>query len=92
MREIVTTVYSFEELSEKAQRGAIESVQLSLSENWDSSDFEHITEAMRYKLAEVLKSPGWDTFGPADFPGIDGVELGEWDLERAELLVVTGVN
>jgi hypothetical protein len=44
-----------------------------------------LTESKRqliYTLAERLAAPGWDTFGEGDFPGIDGLEVTEWDVDR----------
>lgn len=90
-REIITTVYKFAELSTESQSRAIESVAGMLSRNWgDLSDLEDMTNNLVYSLAEKFGSPGWDTFGAGDFPGIDGVRLDGWDLDRGERLDLAG--
>lgn len=89
-REIVTTVYSYGELTSDAQAKAIESVCEMLVASWDSDEIEAVGQTMVYTLAEKLRSPGWDTYGPVDFPGIDGVTLDGWDLERGQYLVLSG--
>lgn len=92
MRVITTsvTVYTFDELSDDAKEKAIESVREFLARAWDSSDTEQLAEAIVYTLAEKLGSPGWDTYGSGDFPGIDGVTMKGWDLDRGQSIDLDG--
>jgi len=93
MRTITTTVtvYSFDELSADAQEKAVANIQEKLSgASWDSHDIEDISATMLYALAAAVRSPGWDTYGEGDFPGIDGVRLEGWDLEGGQSINVAG--
>lgn len=94
MREITPEpfkVFTFAELDESAQRTALENVADSLSSTWgDSFDIESITETITYALAEALGTPGWDTFGEGDFPGIPNVEVTGWDMDRGSYMVLKG--
>ena len=84
--------FKFDELSDDAKTRAVEVVAEKLGGDWwDSSDTDSIGETILYKLAEVLRSPGWDRFGEGDFPGIAGVKLDGWDVGRAEVIQVRGV-
>nr|MDT0665655.1 hypothetical protein [Micromonospora sp. DSM 115978] len=58
---------------------------------WDSHDVERIGEEIVYTLAEQFGAPGHDKYGSADFPGVDGVEVVEWDVGRSQSLIVKGV-
>lgn len=85
------TTYSFEELSEEAQARAVGEIRERLGgEWWDSYDTDSIGEIMLYVLAEKLRSPGWDTYGPGDFPGIDALTVDSWDLDRGESYNLSG--
>jgi hypothetical protein len=83
--------WRFDELSEAAQRKAVETVAGKLGGDWwDQADTDDIGATIQYQLAEVLKSPGWDTVGEGDFPGIDGVTVQGWDLDRGDYVSVGG--
>lgn len=83
MREVKINVYAFSELSEKAQERAVEVLQEKLDGLWwDSSDNDDVRDVMIFSFAEKVQAPGWDTYGPADFPGVTGVTVEGWDLER----------
>lgn len=84
-----TTVYRFEELSDAAKRAAIRNISEMLS-TWDQNDIDRMNETITYALADALKSPGWDTYGEGDFPGIDGCKVTGWDLDRGQKLDVVG--
>jgi hypothetical protein len=87
----VFTVYEYDELSEDAKARAVETIRERLNGIWwDSSDVDDVTGEMVYKLAEKLKSPGWDTYGEGDFPGITDVQVTEWDVERGQSIKVIG--
>lgn len=89
--EHVSLSYKFEELSDEAQGRAVEVVAGKLGGDWwDSGDVENVSETILYKLAGILKSPGWDSFGEGDFPGIDGVSLAGWDVDRGGCIQVDG--
>lgn len=94
MREITPAafkVYTFEELSEAAQKKAVAEISEKLNGAWwDDSDLERLRETMRFAFARELQAPGSENFGPGDYPGIDGVELGEWDLERGQSIEFKG--
>lgn len=84
--------YTYEELDADAQRKAVEAIAEKLSgEWWDENDIEQVGETIVYALAEAFKTPGWDTFGEGDFPGIDGVSVKEWDLDRGEMISADGL-
>jgi len=79
------TTFAFEELSEEAQTRAVETIADKLAGDWwDMGDTEAVSEIMLYTLAERFKSPGWDTYGSGDFPGIDGLTVEGWDVDRSE--------
>lgn len=91
MREVTTRVYRFAELTDAAKERAIESIREKLGGAWwDSGDNDDVRAVMVYTLAEKLRTPGWDTFGVGDFPGVDGVQVDGWDIERHQALAVTG--
>lgn len=89
--EHISYSYKFDELSDEAKGWAIEAVAGKLGGDWwDSDDVENVSETILYKLAEILQSPGWDKFGPGDFPGIGGVKLQGWDVDRGGNIQVSG--
>jgi hypothetical protein len=90
MREITTKVYKFDELNAAAQADAIDKIRDSLSAGWDSHDNDDIREVMVYMLAEKFQAPGWDTYGPGDFPGIDRVTMDGFDMDRYDSLALSG--
>jgi len=96
-----TTVYTLAELTAldeaagsvnpSRRETAIENVRDRRAGQWgDSHDIESMNETIVWGLAEALKSPEWDEHGPSDFPGIDGVELQGWDLERGQCVLLDG--
>lgn len=90
-RDITTTVYKLTELSEAAKVKAIENVAAKLGGDWwDETSNEQVRETMVYILAEELLTPGWNTFGSGDFPGIPTVSVGGWDIERGQFLSLKG--
>ena len=93
MREIVThtTVYKLDELSDDAQQKAIDGIRERLGGAWwDSSDNDDIRDTMQYALAENFGTPGRQQYGIADYPGIPGVSIDGWDLDRGQSLVLAG--
>lgn len=85
------TVCTFDELVPAAQDRAVQHVaEWKAARGWDSADLELIESAMVYTLADALKAPGWDTCGEGDFPGIDRVTVCEWDLDRGQVLALSG--
>lgn len=90
MREVTTRVYTFDELAPAAQERAIEATREMLARTWDGHDNEDISNVLTCTLAEKFGTPGWDTFGVADFPGIDGVRIDGWSLDERQALGVTG--
>jgi hypothetical protein len=93
MRTITTsvTVYTFDELEPTAQERAVQQVQeREAVREWDCADLEMIESTMVYALAGRLKAPGWDIYGELDFPGIDRVKVHEWNLDRSQLLALSG--
>jgi hypothetical protein len=80
-----TTTYCWSELSTHAQDKAIEQIrELLAGAWWDESDNEDIAATMLYALADAFQSPGYDTHGEADFPGIEGLKVESWNLDRNE--------
>lgn len=92
MREITTTtkVYKLDELSPDVQTKAVEAVQAMLHKTWDDADNDQVRETIVWELAAKLHAPGYDTYGPGDFPGIDGVTIDGWSLDRTQSLAVSG--
>jgi hypothetical protein len=86
-----SNVYTLDELEPDARERAIENVAEKLGgEWWESSDTDDISAVMRYTLANKLGTPGHGDWGVGDFPGIDGVELRSWDLDRGSYLGLKG--
>ncbi|GAA3751196.1 hypothetical protein [Micromonospora maritima] len=75
------TVYTFEELTEEAQAKAVEKLRERRASYFDEHDRETIGQDIVYTLAEKFRSPGWDTFGAGDFPGIDRVQIDGWSID-----------
>lgn len=91
MRQVNFPVYSYDELNDKAKIKAAEEIRDKLNGPWwDSSNVDEMKAEITYGLAEALKSPGWDTFGRGGFPGIDGVTVTGYDLERGQSIDVEG--
>jgi hypothetical protein len=88
MREITPasfTVYALDELEPKARQDAICNIQALLGGAWwDADDVQEVSDAIVYGLAEALGTPGWDRYGVGDFPGVPGVQLDTWDLDRGD--------
>lgn len=83
--------FKYEELSDAAKKTAVEAVAEKLGGDWwNSDDAERVSETITYKLAEIFQSPEWDTTGESDFPGIDGITLSGWDLDRGSYILVSG--
>jgi hypothetical protein len=95
MREIkpdAFMVYHLDELEPAAREKAIEDMAARLGgEWWDQDDNDDIRDVMVYMLAGQLRSPGWDKYGAGDFPGINGVTMASWDLDRGQSLGLRGV-
>lgn len=94
MRTITTEafeVYELGELEPEARLAAIWNVRHQLTGAWwGETDNESIAEEILFGIAVQLASPGWNQYGPGDFPGIDGVELVGWDVERDMAAQLTG--
>ena len=85
-------VYTLDELEPEARRRAIGEVAEKLGSTWwDSNDNDDISDVMRYTLANQFGTPGHGDFGVGDFPGITGVTLQSWDLDRGNYIGLTGV-
>lgn len=83
--------FKYEELSDNAKQTAVETVAGKLGgEWWDSNDSDRVSEAITYKLAEIFQSPEWDTTGEGDFPGIDGITMSGWNLDRGSYILASG--
>lgn len=92
MRIHETTLYTFDELSEDAQGEALKAVSDKLGGDWwDSNDNDDIREVMTYALAAQLGTPGHENYGCGDFPGIPGIKLDGWDLDRGQRIDVRGI-
>ena len=90
-RGLTDRAYRFDELTDAAKERAVQSLRERLSGAWwDSADTDDVTATMVYTLAEKLGAPGWDTYGVSDFPGIDGVEVDGWDIQRNQSLALSG--
>jgi hypothetical protein len=81
------TVYSFDELSPEAQERVIDREREHREQAWDTHDRDEIAMTIVYGLAEKLGTPGREEHGEQDYPGIDGVELDGWDLDRGSIAV-----
>ncbi len=68
--------YKYDELTDEAKAKAVEEVANRFAGPWwDEHDNAAIREVLVYSFAEQLKTAGWDTYGPGDFPGIDSVSV-----------------
>lgn len=86
-----TTVYTLDELTAEARAAAIANVSEKLTGDWwDTHDIERVTETIVYALADALKTPGREKWGVGDFPGIEGVKLSGWDIERGQSVLFDG--
>jgi hypothetical protein len=84
-------VFTLDELDENAREKAIEAISDKLAGDWwDSHDINDINDVIRYTLADEFGTPGRDQYGVADFPGVPGVELDGWDLDRGPYLELRG--
>jgi len=94
MPETITTsvtVYTLDELEPAAQERAVETVREKLGGDWwDSHNIEAVGEVMVYTFAEKIGTPGREEWGVADFPGIDGIKLDGWDLDRGQTILFSG--
>lgn len=87
MSRTITTddfeVYQLDELEPVAREKAIEAIANKLGGDWwDSNDIDDVSDVIRYTLANEFGTPGHGNYGVGDFPGIDGVELDSWDMDR----------
>jgi hypothetical protein len=90
-RDITFKVYKYDELSDKAKERAVECVSEKLNGPWwDQHNIDDITNAITYGLADALKTPGREEYGEADYPGIKGIKVEEWDMSRGQEIKVKG--
>lgn len=91
MQQITITVFDFDELSEPAQARAIEVLHEKLAGPWwDDADIDAVQDAIVHALAEKLGTLGASRPGPADLPGIRGVRVDGWELDRQHSIAVSG--
>lgn len=91
VRDITTTVYTFDELSADAQSKAVEEVRQKLGGAWwDSSDSDDIEGVIVVTLGEQLGEPKAADYGPGDYPGIPHIKVTEWSLGRGQTLAMQG--
>jgi len=91
VREITTTVYTFDELSEDAQEKAVEEVRGKFAGAWwDSDDNDAVEGAILVSLGDQLGEPKAADYGSGDYPGIPHVTLTGWDLERGGTVQLNG--
>lgn len=84
-------VYALDELEPAAREKAIEGIAEKLGGVWwDSDDIDDISGVLVYTLAEQFGAPGREKYDVGDFPGIDGIELVGWDLDRGSYLAARG--
>lgn len=88
---ISTDVFTFAELSPAAQERAVEILREKLGGVWwDQHDNDSVAAAMLYSLASALGTPAHGNHSEDDFPGIDGVRLDGWSLDRGQCIAVSG--
>lgn len=81
-------VFALDELEPDAKEKAVETVAGKLGGDWwDQDDIDDIGNAIVWSLANKLGTPGHEKYGDADFPGIPGVKLTEWDADRGKIVV-----
>lgn len=94
MRTIKTEdfdVYHLDELEPEARERAVEAIADKLASDWwDESDIDDISNVIVYALANEFGTPGHGEHGVADFPGIPGVGLDGWDLDRGSYVALRG--
>lgn len=78
--------YKFAELGEAAQAKAVEIIAEKLGGDWwDQNNTDTVGEAIRYEFAAKLGLPDAVEYGPGDFPGIPGITLDSWDVDRGSI-------
>ena len=84
MRVETTTreLFTLDELGDTARQDAIEAMASRVYQWTEASD---LASTIVFEIAHALQTPGRDDYGPGDFPGIDGLELWEWDVERLDI-------
>lgn len=84
--------FTLAELKAREDRNAYDKARDTLDVTlWnDGVHTEGVAESIRYAFGGAVKAPGWDTFGEGDFPGVQGVELHGWDLERGSFVEFVG--
>lgn len=93
MRVVTHTVtyYTLPELKEHHPRGfeqALENLDRML---WDDgSARESVGEVITYMFAEKIGEPGREQYGEGDYPGVPGVKVTGWELERGGYLALEG--
>lgn len=93
MRTITTftTVYTFDELDEPTQEKAVANIAEKLGGDWwDEHDNNDIRDVMVWTLAEQFGAPGHLDYGVSDYPGIPGITIVGWDLDRGQSLTLSG--
>lgn len=85
MKQHITYSYSFAELSEAAQKKAVETVAEKLSGDWwDESDNDDIHDLIVYTFAQEIGAPDVVNWGQGDFPGIPGIKLESWSCNHMQ--------
>lgn len=84
--------YSLAELKELDDHGrAFEAAcQAIVQATWEDSTKESINEDMVYAFAEQIGEPDREKYGEADYPGVPGVKLEGWDLDRGQHVAMSG--
>lgn len=93
MRTITTstTVYTLGELDESAQEKAIAGVAGKLGGDWwDSNDNDDVRDVMVWTLAEQLGTARGDDEAISDYSGIPDITVDGWDLDRGQILLLSG--
>jgi hypothetical protein len=83
---ITRNIYTFAELTGTARQNATDAIIEALADD----RYEAARETVLWALAERLKTPGWDEYGPGDFPGIGGLDLVDWDIDRGYYVALSG--
>lgn len=84
------TYYTLAELKEHHPNGyerALDKLRTSL---WEDGQRESVSEDITYEFGQRVGDTTVERYGTGDYPGVDGVELKGWDLERGSYVAFAG--
>jgi hypothetical protein len=84
------TYYTLAELKEHHPNGYERAMDALRSILWEDSQRESVSDDIAYEFARRVGEPTVDRYGEGDYPGVPGVGLKGWDLERGSYVAFAG--